>query len=271
MENPHGVDKMPELEQLQRAFAHYLLREQGDITLQVAGDDKASAEERMALYAGAYRARLIETLGNDFPGLWGLLGDRQFWSLCLDYIDHFPSRYPSIRWFGVNMEQFLRTYEPYSEYPQVAEMAAFEWAQNQVFDAKDSSVLTVQDVQNIPAQHWPGMSFTFIPAMQTLDLFWNAPSIWKALDEAGDSVPDWERRSYPQVWLVWRQMLTPKWRPLPVDEAWALEQARQGADFASLCEGLLEWVDAEHAPARAARFLRNWVEQGLLSGTQIRE
>ena len=63
---------------------------------------------------------------------------------------------------------------------------------------------------------------------------------------------------------MWRYGLDPSWRPLDVDEAWALEQARAGAAFGTLCEGLLEWVDVEHAPLRAAGFLRTWLAHGLL-------
>jgi len=68
-----------------------------------------------------------------------------------------------------------------------------------------------------------------------------------------------------RVWLVWRQALDPRRRPLAVDEAWALQQAREGADFATLCEGLLEWLDLQNAPLRAASFLRTWLQHGLIT------
>ncbi len=49
-------------------------------------------------------------------------------------------------------------------------------------------------------------------------------------------------------WLLWRQDLVPSWRRLDVDEAWAIDRAREGMCFGGICEGLLEWVDEQNAP-----------------------
>ena len=55
---------------------------------------------------------------------------------------------------------------------------------------------------------------------------------------------------------------------MEVDEAWALDQARAGLNFPELCEGLCEWIDAEHAANRAASFLKQWVVDGLIVGVK---
>ena len=73
-----------------------------------------------------------------------------------------------------------------------------------------------------------------------------------------------QRRQHPLRWLIWRRQLKTRWRSLDVDEAWALEQAASGADFAAVCEGLLEWIDAEQLSLRAAGLLKQWVGDGLL-------
>ena len=130
------------LRDLQQRFAAYLLgAEDSIVPASVVGDDKADARERMDLYAGAYRARLVDSLGVDYPGLWSMLGDEQFYALCLDYIRQHPSRHTSIRWFGDRLPAFLGKTSPYDAYPQVAEMAAFEWAQGLVFDAADVTAI----------------------------------------------------------------------------------------------------------------------------------
>ncbi len=259
-----GITVMSDLEELQLRFSEFLLQGQG-ITDNVIGDDNADALERMELYAGAYRARLVEVLGNDFSGLWEMLGDEQFWSLCLAYIQQYPSVYSSIRWFGSNMVSFLQHTEPYSNYPQMSEMAAFEWAQGLVFDAPDAAAVCAEQLMAIAAQDWPQLHFEFNPAIQRLDLQWNIPQLWSALQDKSRKVPELHENTYPQGWLLWRQQLNPRWRSLDVDEAWAIDQARQGRGFAEICTGLLEWVDAEHAPTRAAGFLRTWVECDLIT------
>lgn len=255
---------MKSLAQQQQQFAHYLSHPEDEAPAAVIGDDKADAQERMDLYAGSYVARLIEVLGEDFPGVWGMVGDDQFWQLCLAYIRQHPSVYPSIRWFGNHLVEFLQQTPPYAEYSQVSEMAAFEWAQGLVFDAADEPSLDMQTFMAIPAEDWGGLTFVFTSAMQRLDLSWNIPELWLAMDKGEDSVPELHQGEYPSGWLLWRQGLDPGWRELDVDEAWALDGARQGMNFGAICEGLLEWVDEVNAPLRAAGFLRTWVEHGLI-------
>jgi len=38
-----------------------------------------------------------------------------------------------------------------------------------------------------------------------------------------------------------------------------------GANFADICEGLLEWIDADQVALIAAGFLKQWISDQLLS------
>ena len=76
--------------------------------------------------------------------------------------------------------------------------------------------------------------------------------------------PEPQRDEIPQRWLLWRRDFKIHWRSLEVHEAWAIEQAVGGANFAQICEGLLEWVDAEQAALVAAGFLKQWISDQLL-------
>ncbi|BAO45279.1 HvfC/BufC N-terminal domain-containing protein [Thiolapillus brandeum] len=252
-------------EDWQYAFAGYLTGLDETVPATIASDEKADAQERMDLYAGAYRARLVDSLGEDFPGLWSMLGDDQFYRLCLEYIRRHPSVWTSIRWFGSHMVEFLKTNPPYMDFPQVAEMAAFEWAQGLVFDAEHSPSLSLDELVARTPDQWPDMHFGFSPAMQRLDMEWNIPLLWAALDREDPELPELEQQPCPVGWVLWRQDLVPGWRRLDVDEAWALDRAREGVSFAQICEGLLEWVDETHAPLRAAGFLKTWVGHCLVS------
>ena len=116
-----------------------------------------------------------------------------------------------------------------------------------------------------PPETWPHLNFSFKPALVWLDLKWNAPQIEAALD-AGQDAPRPQSREHPQRWLLWRQQYKTHWRSLEVHEAWALEQAVKGANFAEICEGLLEWIDAEQVALVAAGFLKQWISDQLLKG-----
>jgi len=118
-------------------------------------------------------------------------------------------------------------------------------------------------VAGIPAADWPALKFEFIAALRWLDLYWNVPQVAAALDD-GEPPPAAEAGEFPRRWLLWRRELKTHWRSLEVHEAWAIEQAASGANFAGICEGLLEWIDAEQVALTAAGFLKQWVNDQLL-------
>ena len=113
-----------------------------------------------------------------------------------------------------------------------------------MFDAAASDQLVqLEDMAQVLPKPGPSLAFTFKPALEWLDLYWNVPQIEQACDRA--AMPDKQRAEFPQRWLLWRREFKTHWRSLEVHEAWALEQALSGANFADICEGLLEWIDAD--------------------------
>jgi hypothetical protein len=177
---PHSAT----LRRLQEDFQGYLLAPDGRVQPQVLGSAEVSAGERLAIYANAYRLRLLEALGTDYPGLHALMGDDEFDAMGRAYIAAHPSPYFSLRWFGDRMSDFLRTTEPYSKYPVFAEMAAFEWAKSDAFDAADSETAAIEDMAALPPDAWPALTFVPQASLRRLDLRWNVPTVWKAIDAA---------------------------------------------------------------------------------------
>ena len=259
---------MNTLRRLQEDFQGYLLTLDARMHPHVLGSAQVGAEERLAIYANAYRLRLLEALATDYPGLHSVLGDDEFDAMGRAYIAAHPSPYFSLRWFGDRMSEFLRTTEPYSKYPVFTEMAAFEWAKSDSFDAADNAVASINDMTVIPLDAWPGLRFVPHPSLRRLDLRWNVPTVWKEI-EAGREPPALEESDYPIAWLVWRQDLLTYFRSLNVDEAWALDALLRGETFAAICEGLTEWIDAQNIAVHAAGLLKQWLTDGLISEIRI--
>jgi hypothetical protein len=126
---------------LQHGFQDYLLHREQRITDQLIVTPRCSAQERLSIYGDGYRQRLLAALETNFPALHALLGDMAFDRLGRAYIDAHPSQHPSLRWFGRQVSKFLRQTPLYASQPILAEMAAFEWAQGEVFDAEDADVI----------------------------------------------------------------------------------------------------------------------------------
>lgn len=257
---------MSHLHELQLRFQDYLIGESDAIENDIVSSEDALAEHRLGVYYNAYRVRLIDCLAVDYAVLEKHLGREAFEELALDYLRHYPSCHPSVRWFGQHLPTYLRDIYRGDEQEFLHELASYEWAQSLVFDAADSAALVqVEDMAQVPAAVWPELRFQFKPAMRWLDLHWNVPQYENALDN-DDEPPPPARNDYPQRWLLWRLDLKTHWRSLDVHEAWAIEAAARGANFAEICKGLLEWIDAEQVALVAAGFLKQWVGDQLLTG-----
>ncbi|MEO5702364.1 MAG: DNA-binding domain-containing protein [Gammaproteobacteria bacterium] len=256
---------MSHLVQIQKGFQDYLLAPSAvpGMDQHIVGTVQTSAQLRLDIYADAYRLRLEEALGNDFEALHSLLGDEQFYKLCLKYIDAHPSQHFSLRYFGQHMSAFLRLNEPYSTQPMLAELAEFEWALIDAFDAQDSAVVSIEDMGMLAPEAWPEMRFDMHDSVRRLEFAWNVQSLWSALKEETTPEPP-KKNEVPQSWLIWRSDLVPYFRALTAPEAWALDAACGGMKFSLLCEGLCVWVEEDQAAATAAGFLYRWVSDGLI-------
>lgn len=255
---------MTQLHDLQLRFQDYLIGGLEDIEQDIISSKDALAEHRLGVYYNAYRIRLIDCLAVDFPALENHLGREAFEALALDYLERFPSKHPSIRWFGKNLPTYMREVYDDHEAEFLRELVDYEWAQTCVFDAADRAhIFQLEAMAEVPAESWPELTFEFIPAMRWLDLYWNVATIKNTLAN-GETAPPPQRNDLPLRWLLWRRDTKTYWRSLEVHEAWAIEQAGLGVNFAAICEGLLEWIDAQQVALVAAGLLKQWVSDQLV-------
>ncbi len=255
---------MSRLGELQSQFQSFLLGQGAGIERSIVSTETASGDERLAVYADAYRLRLLEVLTEDFPGVKGMLGAEAFEALGRAYIGAHPSTHPSVRWFGRHLARFLREAPAYHGRPALAEMAAFEWAQGEVIDAADSPTVSVDELAALPPASWPEMRIVFQRALRRLDLAWTVPAVWRAIDE-GKPPPALERADPPLPWLFWRREMEVHWRSLDDDERFALDAALAGSAFGAICEGLFERRGDADVPLRAAGFLKQWATDSLIA------
>lgn len=226
------------------------------------------AQQRIGIYQDAYSLRLAEALASNYPAIAVHLGETEFSAMAQAYIAAQPSRHPSIRWFGDTLDAFLRSQAPWSSTPVLHELARFEWALRHTVDAADQPVLTVEALQALPPQQWPGLGLVLQPAATLLHLDWNTPMFWRCLV---DQQPLPAPQPGAQHWLVYRrQDLMAMWRSVQAGEARLLLSVANGITFADLCDVISEYNDQpESIPAEAAAMLQQWVSAGLLVDTTV--
>ncbi len=256
----------PALRELQTAFKRHLMERDSAIAEHIAVTGDLDVDTRLAIYGNAYYARLIESLEQDYEAIHVLLGDDDFTELCQRYIETYPSKFYSLRWFGQYMSEFLAGHEPYDKHPYLRELAVFEWTFIEAFDAADAPIASETDAAQVPPDKWPGLKIILHPSVHWFEYEWNILPVWKAATSEELSMP--ELVSLPQKahCVVWRQELMTQYRTMENEELIMLCGARENKCFAELCESLTQFdIDPEQVPVRAATILKTWLAAGMIT------
>ncbi len=261
---------MSALGTLQAEFATWMRGTADALRSRVLDTEKADRDTLLAVYRDAYALRLIEALTIDYPGVRAMAGPAAFDFMARAYIAAHPSTHPSVRWFGRHLANFLAATPPFSATPAAAEMARFEWALGEAYDAADCQPLTFEQLAAAPPEAWATMRLTFIPALRRLTLLHQAPQAYQQRDSVTPGELDVPPADGAIDWLIWRPAADAdaQYRSMTADEAAAIDAARAGATFPEICEVLAGHADsAEAAAERAAGLLRAWLEASLIDDT----
>jgi len=221
----------------------------------------------LEVYDRAYKARLLEVMAEDFPGVHTLLGDEEFAEAASAYLDAHPSAAKSIRWIGRDFTAWLKDTPPWRHLPMLADMAAFEWALGLAFDAADAPPITTDNLTEIPPEAWPHLQFQFHPALNTAALAFDVVPFRQAVATEREPEAAPEALVTEAVWAVWRdpETLTVQYRLLGEEEAVGLAYLTSDGTFAGLCEVFARFGPENSAAVKAAGYLKNWIEAGWIT------
>jgi hypothetical protein len=258
---------MTALAQLQSDFLRNISGAGTPLAAQLDGRRGIAPDLGLQIYTHAYSARLREALQSDHAALAWYLGEERWFRTCNDYIARHPSQHRSLRHFGNQLPEFLRRHPSHEAHPRIAELAAFERALLDSFDAADAPRAEWQALLALPQEAWPTLCPRFQPSLVRQSTRTNAVQVWMAA-QSGQAVPKVRRLAgvHRAHWAIWRDAdLVTHFRSLPEPEAAALDHFRAGGDFAACCELLLQWFPAEAVPAQALAFLGQWCSDGWVA------
>lgn len=245
---------------VQHDLHDFLLNADDRITPRIQTGGRISVAQRLGIYHNAYRVRLADTLRDTYEKTWTYLGDATFDACALAYIELHPPTHRSLRDYGAALPDWLTIRFP--DDLDIAELARMDWQLRQTFDGPDESVIGLDTLTTLAPDDWETLGFQFVPTLQLLPLHFNTPAIWSALDQ--ELAPPGAQKLAAPAWLcVWRQGWQPHFRTLDETEFRALDAARQGARFATVCQQLAETSDA--AQSLIARYLHVWLTDGLIA------
>ena len=232
----------------------------------IRSDPRASAEERLAVYAFMYGSRLAEALETQFPRLARLLGGDAFADLSADYLAERPSRHPSLRELGRALPSWLTARRPGE--PALATLAALEWARADVYDLADDTAMTPETPRAFPPERFGELPLALIGAHRFVEVDHGTETLWDRLaPDAGARpgvLPASAGGGPAATLLVWRQGISVYHRAVDPEERAALALVSAGTRFGVICDALLATHGEEAAAARAFTWLSSWISDGLL-------
>jgi hypothetical protein len=250
----------PGLAGLQRDFLAHLRYGDGRIASAILDTGPVPRDEGLAIYAHAYRARLVDALRDTYAKTHAWLGDDAFDAAALDHVDRHPSRHASLRELGPAFAGDLDARWP--DDPVCAELARIDRALRHAFDGPDAPALGVDALLRLDPQAWASASIAFVPTAVAIPIRTNAVAIWRALDD-GVEPPAATMLDEPCWLLVWRKAWQPQYRSIGADEHALFARLAAGVSFAAALEAL--GGDDEAIAATAAGCLRTWLDEGVIA------
>jgi hypothetical protein len=236
----------------------------------VWGDARQSAVDRLEVYANAYFHRIHGVLAGDFPALEAALGTELFRDLVTSYLLVRPSEHPSLRYVGSGLAGFLASHGAAEgirkRAPWAADLATFEWARGDAFDAPDRQALSRESVAAIVPERFGEIRLLLGPWIFLHRFEFPVAAIWREVSSRHAEEGTCESRSLGRCFdpsatalVIWRQDEMVFHRPLAPLEEDLLAMMSIGCCLGEVCEVLAERLSESEAPGRAAIFLEQWL------------
>ncbi|MGI8569836.1 MAG: HvfC/BufC family peptide modification chaperone [Methylocella sp.] len=250
------------LAELQMRFQAGIVEDDNAILASIADSRRTDRATLFEVYHDAYRLRLAEFLSNDFPVLRVHIGEEAFGRLVEDYIESAPSRQPNARWYGTRLPDFMQETAPWRRNRSAIDLARFERALSDAFDAPDAPISTIDALREICDEDWPRLAFEFHPSVRILDLENGTAQIYAALAEE-EEAPATQQGE--EAFIFWRTDGQSFYRPVADDERMAMMEARRGKIFGDICALLVFQRNDTGVTQRVAGFLSQWFADGLVT------
>jgi len=245
------------LPELQGWFLAALVeRPRGAVAGILTDGPELSAAARLEGMRGAYRARLVECLADDYPAVAAHLGPTAFHALCGRVVARHPSH-------DANLNHYGRVLVDVAPRGFTRELARLEWALVEAVHAPTPARLDPLRLAALAPEQWADAVFLPSPALRVVSGAWPVNRWYQAFRE-GDTRPRPAREAsavavYRKGTRVWRMDLAPTPRRLlsALVEGVPLGPALASIEGAVGSGAVMAWFQA-------------WVQEGLFADVRSR-
>lgn len=133
----------------------------------VKPNSRLNSRERLEIYNRSYWSRVLDALGDDFPGVRAVVGAKRFEEIRRRYLDDCPSESFTMRNLGNHLAAWMEWNRGLvGANDQVAlEMARLEWAEIESFDAAEQERLSPVEIAALT----PASTLHLQPYLRTME------------------------------------------------------------------------------------------------------
>lgn len=222
--------------------------------------------ERLAVYAGGYRARTREALAEVYEAVRHLLGERAFSALADAYVARYPSHDYNLTFVGRHLPEFLPGTCWAERLPFLPDLARLEWQVCRAFHAADAPPLDVAALSAVPPRAWDRVRLTLQPSVGLVSSAWPIRDLWEARRVAREAV-DIAVVGRPQDVVVFRRGFAVACELLEPPQAALLRALAEGRPLGEACAPLAG--RGEQAPAPLEAWFARWAAAGLFRRCEL--
>ncbi len=235
----------------------------------VTGNDRLLPVEQLEIYREQFWLRHTSSLLEDFPGVAGILGQRDWERLIEEYLSDFPPRSPSLRDLGDRFAEHVARSDWLPHRELCTDMARLEWAYIEAFDAPDSAPLDPGAIAAIPETAWETARIELAPSVRLLAVAYPVADLRRSIRKSTESVPIPEPQ--PQKLVVHRRERE-LWDRSVSPAGFALLSALQaGLALVPACEQVLAELPecASEIETGIGAWFQRWAELGFIARVSV--
>jgi hypothetical protein len=192
------------LAELQGAYRVYLLEGNPAALAESVVADAFAAEEKLGIYRNNFLISLGEALSSNFPVTRQLLGADFFAQAARGFILASPPDKPCLFEYGAGFAQYLAGLGEMAGLPYVPEMARFEYARIEAYNAPVEKLLTEVELARVAPEALTDLPLRLAAHVRLLRLDYPIGALWQAHQSVTPELGGIEMKAEPRPVLVCR-------------------------------------------------------------------
>jgi hypothetical protein len=222
-----------------------------------------SSQKALEVYRNDYTARLSSSIGEVFEGVWTILGDESFFSLCSEYLNNYNSESFDLGKFGLFLPELLKDHSLLEEFPFLYDLAILEKEFNRLFHSPQEPSISNEALAQ--ADNLEGRKITLTNNIFLMDSYYPILTIWEfrkaTAEEKENTEIDFDKEDR---FVLYKNTNGIQYRPLSSPQINILTLIKSGSSIEETLEKL-EQDKLEIAAEDISEIFQFIASEGLIS------